>query len=55
MVSIESQYSSSNILGSKTIDEVFFNSVGTATIGMSFFTGPLLIGIAHLIEIKEKN
>lgn len=36
-------------------EESLFNHLGTALIGSACFTGPLLFGVANLIEEKDKN
>ena len=34
-------------------EEALFNCIGTALIGLGCFTGPLLFGIASLIDKRE--
>ena len=53
MASIAS-VSSSKPFGDQTIDEFFYNYIGNAAIGLSFFTGPSLFGLASLIG-KNKD
>ena len=42
-----------SVPGQQIHEEALFNNLGTALIGLGCFTGPLLLGIASLIE-KEK-
>ena len=42
------------LLEQKIREEAFFNYMGTALIGLGCFTGPLLFGVASLID-KEKR
>ena len=54
MASIRTE-SSSAIFGRQTIHEVFYNRIGSASIGLSLFTGPFLFGLASLIEEKDNK
>lgn len=42
------------LLEQKVKEEAFFNYMGTALIGLGCFTGPLLFGVASLID-KDKQ
>lgn len=46
---------STELFGSQTIDEVFYNNLGTGFIGLGLFTGPTLFALANLLAIQSKK